>query len=345
MEIRELVRADMTDAELIELTALVNRVDPERAAGDDPYPVGFVAAHVHSSSPTRVQRSWGGYVDGALVGFSQYQATYGMTSNRTCEVTVAVDPDQRRHGYGSTLLAHVSAVGTNDGRSIIQPWGALNDDHDAFLASHGFRREMDERLSRADLHAIDPDLMQRWVDGASERAAGYHLETWIGRCPDHLVEAFCRSIEGMNEAPHDGLTVDRREYSEQRMRDREADFVAAGRIEHVIMAVETATGRGAGYTGVHVLVERPAHAHQTDTTTLLDHRNQGLGRWMKAAMIQWLRRDYPDIRWIDTWNAESNSAMLAINVAMGFRPFAHIGVWQMPGAGEANAEPVGSDQA
>lgn len=337
MEIRELRTADLTPAELEELTALVNRVDPERAEHDPPYPAGFVAAHIEILSPTRVWRSWGGYVDGELVGFSQYQANYGLSSTRTCEVAVAVDPDKRRHGYGSVLFDHICQIGTDDGRSIIQPWGALTDGHDAFLGSHGYKLEMDERLSRADLHTMDMNLIQQWVNQSGDRAADYHLETWIGRCPDHLIEAFCRSIEGMNEEPHDGLTVDRREYNVGRVRDREANFAAAGRIEHVIMAVETATGQGAGYTGVHVLAEIPAHAHQTDTTTLLDHRNRGLGRWMKAEMVQWLRRDYPKIRWIDTWNAESNDAMLAINVAMGYRPFAHVGVWQKPDADETNS--------
>ena len=59
-----------------------------------------------------------------------------------------------------------------------------------------------------------------------------------------------------------------------------------------------------------------------------DHRNRGLGRWLKAEMWRQLREQRPDVRTLDTGNAESNDAMLAINEAMGFKPHARLGIWQ-----------------
>ena len=96
------------------------------------------------------------------------------------------------------------------------------------------------------------------------------------------------------------------------------------------MALHSATGAPAGYTVVHIPRHRPELAWQWDTVTIAEHRNRGIGRWMKADMVQWLRRAHPDVRSLDTGNAESNAPMLAINVAMGFTPLVEYGVWRDP---------------
>src|SRR5215831_3939024 len=45
----------------------------------------------------------------------------------------------------------------------------------------------------------------------------------------------------------------------------------------------------------------------------------GLGKWLKAAMLDHLRRAHPDTIWISTENAGSNAPMLSINRALGYR--------------------------
>jgi GNAT superfamily N-acetyltransferase len=60
------------------------------------------------------------------------------------------------------------------------------------------------------------------------------------------------------------------------------------------------------------------------------HRNKGLGRWLKAAMLQRLLDERPEVANVDTWNAGSNEPMLAINVALGFRPVKYYNARQIP---------------
>src|SRR5207237_8988504 len=48
-------------------------------------------------------------------------------------------------------------------------------------------------------------------------------------------------------------------------------------------------------------------------------RGRGLGKWIKAAMLQHVRESHPETFYLTTENAGSNAAMLAINRSLGFR--------------------------
>jgi len=63
----------------------------------------------------------------------------------------------------------------------------------------------------------------------------------------------------------------------------------------------------------------PAVVQQQFTGVRPDARGRGLGKWIKAAMLQRVHELYPEARWISTYNAMSNDPMLAINHALGFR--------------------------
>lgn len=90
-----------------------------------------------------------------------------------------------------------------------------------------------------------------------------------------------------------------------------------------------ASGELAGYTEVWVKLDDPAVAYQENTIVRADHRGHRLGMWLKAANLQTLARDFPQVRRIHTWNAEENEHMLAINVALGFAPAGVEGAWQL----------------
>ncbi len=47
------------------------------------------------------------------------------------------------------------------------------------------------------------------------------------------------------------------------------------------------------------------------------HRGHRLGMWLKASMLLWMRDLRPELTTIDTWNATSNTHMIAVNEALG----------------------------
>ena len=70
---------------------------------------------------------------------------------------------------------------------------------------------------------------------------------------------------------------------------------------------------------VAVDVEDPRIAHQHDTSVVRAHRGHRLGLLLKAEMMRWLAEAEQEIEYLDTWNAESNEHMVAVNERLGFR--------------------------
>jgi len=339
MDLRLLSSTTITDDELEALTDLVNLLEPTARIGP-PFTSDHVRRHLTHESSFHATRNWGLWHDGTLVGLADLQgATEGENTN-AADLNFGIHPDHRRHGHGRRLLQAMLDVAAADGRRIVHPWLELTPDSRAFFESVGFDLVFDERISRIDLRTVDGALMQSWVDRATERADGYRLERWVGSCPETLMDAYVEAAAGMNEAPTEGLVIERPTYSPTRLRDLEWRNERRGYHLYVILAVETATGRGAGYTAVNWLEHRPSDGEQWDTATLPAHRNRGLGRWLKAAMWQWMREEHPELHFLETGNADSNEPMLAINAAMGYEPVYHFGGWQHP---DVAAAATGSD--
>jgi RimJ/RimL family protein N-acetyltransferase len=59
-----------------------------------------------------------------------------------------------------------------------------------------------------------------------------------------------------------------------------------------------------------------------------EHRGHGLGFAMKLANLFAMLEQHPGVRRINTWNAEDNGPMIAVNEDMGFRVEARATDWR-----------------
>jgi GNAT superfamily N-acetyltransferase len=76
-----------------------------------------------------------------------------------------------------------------------------------------------------------------------------------------------------------------------------------------------------GITDVTYTRHLPTLVEQMFTGVRPDARGRGLGKWIKAAMLEKLRAEYPQAQWMSTGNAESNGPMLSINHRLGFKQY------------------------
>ena len=113
-----------------------------------------------------------------------------------------------------------------------------------------------------------------------------------------------------------------------RVRTYEQGIRDAGHGYVVIAAIHRQSAELAGLTMVEYDLERAAPLFQEDTLVLRAHRGHRLGLLIKCEMIRLLATTRPGARRVHTWNAEENAHMLAINVALGFRPARVAGLWQ-----------------
>ena len=172
--------------------------------------------------------------------------------------------------------------------------------------------------------AVDPELMQRWIDAAP---GDLELVHWTRRCPDRWIDALVATANAMNDAPTDDLDLADTVVDVPMMR-AEIEARAARGLEYQGIIAVTAGGAAAGGTEVFVNRHRPEVSWQWSTVVVPAQRGRGIGRWLKASMWQRLRRTEPEVTALHTGNAASNDHMLAINNEMGFEPTHLMGCWQ-----------------
>jgi GNAT superfamily N-acetyltransferase len=272
-------------------------------------------------------------------------------NTHTGYVQVDVRPEHRRRGIGSALHDLAVATAREHGRTVLtaatdqasEPAPGpdvvvpstgtgrvrATDPGVAFLLHRGWQLEQVERRSVLDV-PVPPIALATHADAAA-RAAGpdYRVVTWDRRCPDELVDGFAHLQTRMStDVPLGGLDLREDSWDAARVRAAEEQYVARGMTYRVAAAVHEPTGALVAYTA---LVSRPdtdAYVYQDDTLVLREHRGHRLGMLVKTANLARLAEVQPGARRVGTWNAEENAHMLAINVALGFRPAGGSGEWQ-----------------
>jgi GNAT superfamily N-acetyltransferase len=270
--------------------------------------------------PSRRSMAWHAWDGDELVGFSYFMYFVEEANQNLGTFWVYVRPDARRRGVGRSLFEPVVAAALANGRTLIDAAGHPRIPGSIeFLQAVGGRHAFFGRFNVAQVDDIDLDLLNRWGEQAKERAADYDMEVLDSPVADRRVEAMVAAQDIMNTAPREEMQADDDVFTVELWREAEATLAARQADHWILAAVHRPTGAIAGYTEVTLPSLWPARAYQGDTGVHPDHRERGLGRWLKAAMALRLINERPAVRSISTGNAGSNAPMLNINHQMGFR--------------------------
>jgi GNAT superfamily N-acetyltransferase len=293
--------------------------DAQLSPGDPVSPAEEVAAELFRTPAHMTAQAWVATQDGAPVGGAVRQQHIDGVNDAAMELYVMAHPDHRRRGVALALartgLDGLAAAGAT---SVIG-WSTA-DPGAAFCRMLGLTHRQDDRESRLRIEDLDPGQQQRWIDEAPARHAGYHLDGWVGVCPDDRAAPLARAFASMVDAPIDDFDWDVQPVRAGELVDRERYWDARG-FDVVTTIALAPGGEPAGATQILVSRLRPGMAHQGDTGVMAGHRGHRLGRWLKAENLRRALAHDPGIATVDTMNAESNPWMLAINVDMGFRPW------------------------
>lgn len=280
-------------------------------------PSGFDEALADSTSDALAdRRGWLVIEENHVVGVAVVDLPT-LDNRHLAYLDVRVDPAHRRVGHATALLKLAAEAAQDAGRRTMVAEAVDGSPADKAFAAWGAVPALGSTASTLRLGELERSLPASWIKRRSERASGYSLVRWVDHCPDDLVEQNARLREAMNTAPMGGLDLTI-EWSPERIRADEQVHARARRRSYVLCARHDATGELVGLTGVLVPSGRPTLGTQEDTVVRPDHRERGLGRWIKAEMLQWLARDEPQLEQIITWNATENAAMRAINTELGF---------------------------
>lgn len=256
-----------------------------------------------------------------------------------------------RRGIGRALLAHAEALAVADGRTVLMTFTEHPADFDAggpdilrpatgtgtlpaaarpvrFAQRAGYRLEQVERFSTLSMPPA-PGLMDALEREALGRAEPYELVIWTDHCPEEYVEQLAVLMSRMStDAPTGGLSYDEETWDAARVRHVEDTWKQAGNVSLVTAALHRGRNELAAYTVLELAASKPWLADQDDTLVAAGHRGHRLGMLVKVRNLRRLLAGYPAVERVITFNAAENNHMLAINVALGFRPAGYDGEWQ-----------------
>ncbi len=253
-------------------------------------------------------------------------------------VDILVGVKHRRRGIGRALFEHAVERARAEGRTRMmgearepspgrpaRDWASV-----AFADAMGAKRALDEIRRRQDLQTVDDTVLDTLASDAVVHADGYSLRRWTERAPDDLVDGLAVLEERMStDAPLGELKWEREPHDAARIRGIEHDLLVRGRVSYATAVVHDATGVMAGYTRIVYDQDVPYHGWQWNTIVMPEHRGHRLGLLLKVENLRWVRRVAPHLTRLDTWNANDNPHMIAINEALGYVPIEQWAEWQL----------------
>jgi GNAT superfamily N-acetyltransferase len=273
--------------------------------------------HVHGYLTTAGLDShhllWAARTGDEITAVARLRLFDGPGRDHLGQFTIDVHPDHRRRGLGSLLLDTVASAARAERRRSLVVEASSDTPGVAFLEAKGFACVLSLSLllldvrEAGDVHTI--------VHGEHP---GYRLTRWLGVVPNELAETFADAKSAMGDMPTGDMDYGTTTWDADRVRDMAEVVEKRGDTLLTVAALHGDTI--AGFTELVIPVGDGTRAIQSDTAVVPVHRGNGLGLWVKAAMIDWLRAEWPAVREIETDNAEDNEHMLAVNERLGFRP-------------------------
>lgn len=324
VEIREVER------ERPEETGFVESFEIERAAQpiDRPWaPAPDLAearawfTHVEESQKRVQFLAWAGARAVGLAGIDL--PLTDNTDKAFCGVTV--HPEFRRRGVGTALTEHLVAMAGEHGRTeLVSGLNAPPDagpDHPsrAFARAVGFSSANVEIERQLDL-PVPADVLDRLDADAHERYAdAYTIEVFHDGVPDALLPSYCAAMNRLSvDAPTGDVDFEEESFTPEQFRRLLALGLSTG--GHRVDALALTRDRQvAAYSALFLSGSSPDLAWQGGTLVTAAHRGHRLGTAVKITNLRRLADRYPPVERVLTDNAETNSYMVSINVALGFR--------------------------
>lgn len=316
----------LPEADHTALCRLYVRLGEERVPEDPPTPLGILQRRLRHRPSVMRPTEWI-VKDGDEVVAAANVVRWENEENRHWRDTwIGVLPEHRRRGIATSLVRRIVDATAGQGDLV---FGSNSNDRvpagAAFHRTLGAKEGLHNRTSQLALADIDRALMREW---ASLDPAGYRLVWVAGDIPDELMANAIAAYDTMNTAPRGDLQVGDWHTTAEEIREWERMRRVAGGEQWLVMAIHEATGETAGFTQVQRHPETPWVVQQQGTAVVPAHRGHGIGKWMKAAMVERILREWGTAKFIRTGNAYSNAPMLSINDRMGFRVVWSVVVWQ-----------------
>ncbi len=306
-----------------------------RAEAATPWALDEVRADQQGGQEDSIKQLYSGIVDGKVVVGGAFDASL-LDSLDQARVEVYTEPEHRRRGHGSAMLAHLEQVASEHGRTVLNTEAAWPYDAPAdgsgiesadFLTRRGFRFGLGDIARVLDL-PVDEGLLEGLAADVAPAHAAYALRSWVGPVPDDVIASLVElDALLMVEAPTGELQREPAAADVEAFRRHEDVVRQQGRTKYTTVAVDH-EGTVVAFTDIVTTSHQPHIAFQWGTLVRRADRGHRLGLAVKVANLLLFQREQDRAKHLRTWNAEVNRHMVAVNDLLGFRPLERLGEFQ-----------------
>lgn len=230
-------------------------------------------------------------------------------------------PEYRKRGLAKQMLKKLYDYCREHDLTIMEfstfsttPAGSL------FLKKIAAKLSKKENVYQLQLENVSDQLLRNWISRAQIRASDYQLEFWENETSREKLTDYVELYNDfVNSEPTGTLDYAEEDFDVEHIQDEIAVNQKRGWKHWILLARHIRTGKLTGFTEVIYTGFDKTLILQYGTGVLKDHRNKGLGRWLKANMIKLIRQKLPSVKRIRSHNATTNKAMTRINEELGFK--------------------------
>jgi GNAT superfamily N-acetyltransferase len=226
-------------------------------------------------------------------------------------------PEFRNQGIGRQLAKKTLELAHQNGVEIVKPY-VYSKEGSRFLDNLGGKLISAQSERILELEKVDWSLIDGWLKiPVPNLKLEYHSQL-----SDELIErltdiSFASTQEVLEmDGAEMPPTLEGEKYSLKEF----SDFMKNTGIGYHCLLLVDPDGNILGYTEGLILPENPDIFRQAMTTVWKHHRGKGYGKFLKASMLDHIRKNLPHIQKVNTGNNDLNDPMLAINIKLGFTP-------------------------
>lgn len=235
-----------------------------------------------------------------------------------------VHPDHRRRGHGSELMERMAERAAKARRTSLitefkVPVDAPGHEYRRFVERRGYALNNTEVIRHLELPVADAHLDRLDAESRLRWSGDYRLETHVNGVPAPLQQSLC---DVMNQLIVDAPTGDIEFEPESMTPERYAEQIDVERRmsrERITTVAIDDTGDVVAYTDLVMPSGMPTTVFQWGTYVHREHRGKRLGMAVKVENLRHLQATHPERRRVATGNDGTNSWMVSINEALGFR--------------------------
>lgn len=252
-------------------------------------------------------------------------AEVNIVTDAPADVELTVLPDHRRRGFGTVIARAVEELLA--GQASIVQTETYSSAGIAFAESRGLVvGNQEDRLLldlpgylTADANRYKKDSVSPPSPAPPDLGPDMAITSWIGGCPEEIVEDWAGLREQMDEdVPLGDLTRHLKHADANALRTHEERMDEQGWI--LVSSLAHVDDLPVGYTEIMVSRHEPDIVIQEDTLVDRGYRGRGIGRALKVANMRQLHSvpEAASARWIQTYTAANNAPMLSLNRDLGF---------------------------